>query len=291
MLFKKLALLLTAAVLTSPTLSTQSTPADALRRRTSGQICNAGSYSSSGYAPCTQCSPGKYAPKAGARSCSPCPAGYMCPSSSMHTPQQCSPGRYSTGGATNCALCAAGTFNNIHKATSCCPCPAGWFLAHGGNTNCQLCPNQTPYSSPGCDAMNKCSSRPGSFAPSRTSNQGSDGSCPPSYPMPSAHPKRDWVPRSNCGFGQRACPVYKNGRIIDWNCVDSETDLFSCGGCVEFGGEGAPLGVDTGRDCSTIPFVNDVACVKGKCQIGSCESGYVRTESGCTSPQFTINFD
>ncbi|EAU91114.1 hypothetical protein CC1G_03282 [Coprinopsis cinerea okayama7 len=316
MVSSKLAVLLSLTLFTIPALSHNSQ--NDLHRRNNNR-CAPGTYSSSGNSPCTPCpagsytkeygfrncqqarpgyyipsrgmtqelpcSPGTYVSSSGATGCLSCPPGFMCPSSAMHTPQQCSPGRYSTGGVANCPLCPAGYFNNIHKATGCCECPAGWFLAHGGNVNCQMCPNQTPYSNPASTSMSQCSAKPGLYAPSKTATQGSNGACPPSLPIPSGIPKRHWTPRSNCKAGERACPVYRGSKVVSFNCVDIRSDLESCGGCVTYSNDGSPS-PDGGRDCSAIPFVNDVRCSNGSCQIGSCARGYVISLDGgsCVPP-------
>ncbi|TFK25236.1 hypothetical protein FA15DRAFT_687150 [Coprinopsis marcescibilis] len=314
MLLGKLSLLLTLTLLTAPVLSHKAKK-DTLHRRTDPR-CNPGTYLTKGQcvncpagtfskeygrSSCEPARPGYYVPTAGAKQesacqpgtysqaakatkCDSCPAGFMCPSSNMHSPQQCSPGRYSTGGVANCPLCPAGSFNNIHKATGCCLCPAGWFLAHGGNTNCQLCPNQTPYSDPGTNAMNKCSAKPGSYAPAKTANQGSDGKCPGSQPLPSGIPKRH-LPRSNCKAGETACPVYNGFRVIDYDCLNVQSDLESCGACTAYSVNGS-RSPESGRDCSAIPNVSQVRCNVGRCEISSCRRGYVLSPAGdaCVSP-------
>lgn len=42
----------------------------------------------------------------------------------------------------------------------------------------------------------------------------------------------------------------------DYVCVDTTTDLYSCGGCAS---------IDAGQDCTTIPNVDEVACTKSAC--------------------------
>ncbi|KAH6914452.1 hypothetical protein BKA70DRAFT_667128 [Coprinopsis sp. MPI-PUGE-AT-0042] len=252
------ALLFALTVPTFSALSLESAPlSDALLRRTTTQ-CAAGTYSSNGKSPCTNC-----------------PAGYMCPTPGLNAPQKCSPGRYSTGGAKECIKCAAGTFNNIEKATSCCPCAAGWFLAVPGNVNCQQCPSGTPYSLPGASAMSQCSAKPLLHTPSKTSNQGPGSTCPSSTPLPTHKPphRRLLSPRSFCKTGQMACPVYNGAaqEVIDYDCVDVQNNLESCGGCPTYGA----ATLDGGKDCSAIPFVGDVRCYRAKCQVGSCQTGYV----------------
>lgn len=94
----------------------------------------------------------------GQQNCSPCPAGYACPSSSdpiLNLP--CQPGYYSIDGDANCNPCPAGSYcpstvlaqvspcsdgtYSKTAATSCSPCPAGWkcpFTDGHGNAECVL---------------------------------------------------------------------------------------------------------------------------------------------------------
>ncbi|TEB37332.1 hypothetical protein FA13DRAFT_1621795 [Coprinellus micaceus] len=324
MLFAKLTLFSTLLTAAHPALSLK----ESLKNRHNTLVgrtndrCAPGSYSSTGYSPCTlcpagtyskeyqqksciscrsgyycpspgqtsetACQPGTYSPSAGSSSCSSCPPGYMCPSSSLSNPQQCSPGRYSQGGEKECPRCPAGYFNNIHKATDCCPCPAGWFNANAGNTNCQMCPNQTPYSNPGTASMGQCTSKPGSWTPSKTSSQPSDGSCPPSHPLPSSIPKRHVKPKPKCAkSNEEACPIYSGLQLTGYGCMDVKSNLESCGGCIEYMFDGRPTG---GRDCSAIAFANEVGCVKGKCRVGSCRHGFiVSLDAQSCVPSFGIN--
>jgi len=57
-----------------------------------------------------------------------------------------------------------------------------------------------------------------------------------------------------CPNGLFACAL---GGTHQFECVDVEADLRSCGGCV---GEGLP-----GVDCLALPGVRDVTCIRGKC--------------------------
>jgi hypothetical protein len=94
----------------------------------------------------------------GQLSCSPCPAGFTCPSTSdpsLNIP--CSPGFYSAEGDVNCNACMAGNYcpnttmaeefscpkgtYSKAAAVSCSPCPLGWkcpFTDGHGNTECAL---------------------------------------------------------------------------------------------------------------------------------------------------------
>ena len=64
-----------------------------------------------------------------------------------------------------------------------------------------------------------------------------------------------------CMRGLTACFHY-SGRG-GWDCLDTKSDVESCGGCV------GPTGEDDGEDCTAIPNVNVVNCVESKCVIGA----------------------
>ncbi|KAG8987637.1 Dihydroxyacetone synthase [Tulasnella sp. JGI-2019a] len=92
-----------------------------------------------------------------------------------------------------------------------------------------------------------------------------------------AHPTRPWCPR-----GKSACGIYENGGDA-WECVDTTSDLESCGGCT------IPLRASSipGVDCSQIPHISDVACVLGECRVFKCRRGFVVGKNGteCVADQ------
>ena len=90
--------------------------------RQGATLCQPGSYSSAGIAPCTPAPAGTFVAISGATSATPCPAG-----------------SYSaTTGSTSCTPAPAGTFVATAGATSATPCPAGTFSATTGSTSCTL---------------------------------------------------------------------------------------------------------------------------------------------------------
>ncbi|EDR03516.1 uncharacterized protein LACBIDRAFT_307294 [Laccaria bicolor S238N-H82] len=77
--------------------------------------------------------------------------------------------------------------------------------------------------------------------------------------------------RRSCPTGLKACGIL--GRSAkSWECIDTQSDLESCGGCA------VPLlhGLSTpdGEDCAAIAGVSDVSCVNGQCSIHRCMPGY-----------------
>merc|ERR1712110_339819 len=63
-----------------------------------------------------------------------------------------------------------------------------------------------------------------------------------------------------CPSGWTSCPVAAGNTVV-YECVATDKDLESCGGCSGLRNDGV--------DCSSLPGVNDVAVV-GKCQAKSC---------------------
>ncbi len=74
-----------------------------------------------------------------------------------------------------------------------------------------------------------------------------------------------------------ACGIWgRNART--WECVDTMSDLESCGGCIISlpGRRG-----QEGEDCTAIAGVSDVSCVRGKCVVHKCEDGYEVENGEC----------
>ena len=84
-----------------------------------------------GSAASTPCAAGSYS-SAGASACTVCPAGYMCPFSTVTTPTPCGIGYVSVAGATACSVCPAGNTTFFTGQSRCATCPAG-----------SMCPQQT----------------------------------------------------------------------------------------------------------------------------------------------------
>ncbi|PIL31523.1 hypothetical protein GSI_06225 [Ganoderma sinense ZZ0214-1] len=84
--------------------------------------------------------------------------------------------------------------------------------------------------------------------------------------------------RSACGSGMTACGIYgrANGIGSAWECINTTTDLESCGGCAIPLDDSSPDGVD----CTAIPGVVDVACRAGSCVVNRCIPGYEISTDG-----------
>lgn len=91
--------------------------------------------------------------------------------------------------------------------------------------------------------------------------------------------KRD-LEKKNCPLGWEVCEtgtVGFGGKSAGWECVNTKSDLESCGGCQQ------PLqGRSAGMDCTAIVGIDGVACVSGVCEINSCLKGYKLENNACT---------
>ena len=74
-----------------------------------------------------------------------------------------------------------------------------------------------------------------------------------------------------CPAQTAACPI--EGRSDDdYECIDTTSDLQSCGGCASMG---------EGVDCTLIQGAKWMGCVKGQCEVYSCGKGYKLVDGSC----------
>ncbi|KAJ6558141.1 hypothetical protein B0H19DRAFT_946312 [Mycena capillaripes] len=93
-----------------------------------------------------------------------------------------------------------------------------------------------------------------------------NGKCGTFHGCPSTYfAKRDLMGGQKCHKGFTACGVPGRGANA-WECIDTQTDLESCGGC-----SWSDL---IGEDCTAIRGISDVSCIKGKCVVHKCRPGY-----------------
>ncbi|TFK66071.1 hypothetical protein BDN72DRAFT_900137 [Pluteus cervinus] len=220
--------------------------------------------------------------------------------SPLKVPNPHQPGKYTTVGTINACICKSGLPNFI---TSNSVAISGVALAGnsyvnnaigdllnscGGRQTCSYPPNAVPT----CQSSNPCyfSCKNGFVA--TPSNHPTQCTCPKPYTLcngqcgtfrgcPSAHPyKRDEYSghksrQFECHVGLSACGILGRGPKA-WECVDTQHDLESCGGCV------MPLAGDlsAGQDCTALPGVSDVSCISGKCVVHRCDAGYEAGVSG-----------
>ncbi|WVR08575.1 hypothetical protein IAU60_005630 [Kwoniella sp. DSM 27419] len=85
-----------------------------------------------------------------------------------------------------------------------------------------------------------------------------------------------------CPAGLTACAI--DGHQESFECVDSSSDLESCGGCIDgMYGVSNVTGSGVGQDCSAIPGValGGVTCTRGRCNVSACKKGYALVGHGC----------
>ncbi|KAJ9098752.1 hypothetical protein QFC21_004400 [Naganishia friedmannii] len=87
-------------------------------------------------------------------------------------------------------------------------------------------------------------------------------------------------PTSPCPTGRTQCFTAKKSKRNLYECIDTQSDLESCGGCI-FPDPAAKDTTSQGVDCSAISNVKDVSCEKGKCNVKSCEEGYYVADNCC----------
>ncbi|KAK7680588.1 hypothetical protein QCA50_016370 [Cerrena zonata] len=95
-----------------------------------------------------------------------------------------------------------------------------------------------------------------------------DAGCPSSQPELPVR-KRSIL----CEGGMTACGIdgwSRRPAHQAWECLDTQSDLESCGGCA------FPLALTSPRgvDCTSIPHVADVSCAGGSCVVHDCDHGY-----------------
>jgi len=75
-----------------------------------------------------------------------------------------------------------------------------------------------------------------------------------------------------CPRSYRACPL-NSLTAGDYECMDTTTELRSCGGCVSMG---------EGQDCTAIQGAWNVGCEAGVCAVYTCALGYKVSQDGAS---------
>ncbi|KIO28224.1 hypothetical protein M407DRAFT_22557 [Tulasnella calospora MUT 4182] len=241
--------------------------------------CPAGQTNNDDHTQCVDCPDGSRSTAVGSL-CRECPAGQE--STSDHKScQKCSPGKFNPTLGAMCQECPAGQFNNVSGAKSCCDCCAGWYTSSKGSTSCTQC-SQLEYNPPtrygpvGSNSSGNCQVSKGTLPDyTTTCNMVASNSCPSTTP---GGPRGSLITRKRrdmqCPNGFDACSRYSGRGGFD--CVDTQSDPESCGGCVGLDGKG------TGTDCTAIKGVSVTRCVKRSCVIDSCRKGWVKSLGGAS---------
>ncbi|RPD65026.1 hypothetical protein L227DRAFT_276386 [Lentinus tigrinus ALCF2SS1-6] len=118
-------------------------------------------------------------------------------------------------------------------------------------------------------------------------NKVCNGVCGKFKACPSGKPfRRDTLrKRALCGEGLTACGIFGHSSVSRdaWECINTATDLESCGGCAFPLDAFSPHGVD----CTAIPGVTDVSCMAGSCVVHRCAPGFIVSEDStfCVAAQ------
>ncbi|XP_072028969.1 uncharacterized protein [Amphiura filiformis] len=100
-------------------------------------ICHPGQYSTTGLAPCTDCSVGSYQPLTRSTECILCPDGQSTVQSGCQSQDNCEdvclPGEISSTGIVPCTACSRGSYQPDQMATECLSCPIGQNTAQEGS--------------------------------------------------------------------------------------------------------------------------------------------------------------
>lgn len=74
-----------------------------------------------------------------------------------------------------------------------------------------------------------------------------------------------------CPTAMAACPI-EGAASDEYECLDTRSDLQSCGGCASLG---------EGRDCTLISGAKWMGCVQGQCEVYSCAKGLKLVDGAC----------
>ena len=137
-------------------------------------LCEPGTYSATGRAPCAEAEPGKYVAGYGAIAAVPCDAGtfsdvarstrclnaiegYYVAISGASSASQAEPGTYAPGyGSIAAVPCELGTFSEAAGAAKCTAAPKGYFVASTGATSATKCATGLTTELTGARSINEC---------------------------------------------------------------------------------------------------------------------------------------
>lgn len=98
--------------------------------------------------------------------------------------------------------------------------------------------------------------------------------------------RRKYEAMKYCPGKLAACRIGNSLTGDGYECIDTTSELESCGGCIA-GWAQAPLGQNetVGVDCSSLPGVaiGGVTCNGGVCEVSSCQRGWRRVGNACIS--------
>ncbi|KAH9835562.1 protein priA [Rhodofomes roseus] len=177
--------------------------------------------------------------------------------------------------AKTCCVPHGGVSNAPPPPQGSSQCPSDWYW---DNTKACCLPPHPPTTTPQCG---------GSWSWNHGSSTCCDGggSTTTTTPAPSANPVKSRSKPAHkraatkarrstftCPDQLESCPISGlTGPTGDFECIDPQTELESCGGCASTG---------EGQDCTAIEGVWNVGCERGRCALYTCAQGYKLSADG-----------
>ncbi|MFN0094233.1 MAG: thrombospondin type 3 repeat-containing protein [Dehalococcoidia bacterium] len=120
--------------------------------------CGPGSYSATGFTPCTPAPAGSFVSTSGATTATLCDAGFYQPDEAQTLCLDAPAGTYAAGtGNVNATQCATGTYQDQAGQASCIPAPADTYVDSQGATSATACPaNTSTNGATGSDQASDC---------------------------------------------------------------------------------------------------------------------------------------
>ncbi|KAA1472643.1 hypothetical protein DENSPDRAFT_193617 [Dentipellis sp. KUC8613] len=151
-------------------------------------------------------------------------------------------------------FCASGAPCNYH-------CKDGFQPQYDDGVDCDNPGNNIPKDCTCPPPMSVCNGQCGNF-PHGCGSQ-----------APSSRRRRSNAPK--CDAGKTICGVPGGSHGRGWECIDTTSDLESCGGCaIASPFDSLTSRAKVGVDCSALPHVSSVSCKASACVVEACASGF-----------------
>ncbi|KAH7342048.1 hypothetical protein B0J17DRAFT_715188 [Rhizoctonia solani] len=149
-------------------------------------------------------------------------------------------------------------------------CPTNWSWL-SSKSCCKPDQPDTPTTTPSCG--NNWNWHPGKQCCVPGENTPTPSNAPGSYGRKRHAPAHKRT--SFCPTEYESCPILDaSGRSTESECIDTRTQLTSCGGCASIG---------KGQNCAAIPNAKVTTCQASRCVIEKCKSGYEVSGDKCVS--------
>ncbi|CAE6394416.1 unnamed protein product [Rhizoctonia solani] len=148
-------------------------------------------------------------------------------------------------------------------------CPSNWSWL-SSKSCCKPNKPDTPTTTPSCG--NSWNWHPGKQCCVPGENTPTPSNTPGSYAYGRKRHTAMHKRSSFCPANYESCPILDaSGRTSESECIDTRTQLTSCGGCAS---------ISKGQNCSAIPHVKVATCEASKCIVTKCKRGYEVSGSG-----------